>query len=184
MCLLIDHDMRPRMWSLTKSGAFLALAPLRRSGQNCRKSRERRTSSTTSARARPPPSLAIARVRCELLLDWPHSLTRRAETSEPTPRSCLTNQSGTRAHAHTARAHDHGMSESAMQEQGHIFSGSEDKDTNAGRLTNTFQPRLHTPGWFDPQVWPQHLPSMLQRKVCRHWLHQGTQFRRSSGFGG
>ena len=42
-----------------------------------------------------------------------------------------------------------------------------------GTLTSR-QPRLHTQGWSHPQVWPEHLPSMLQREVERYRIHQGT----------
>jgi hypothetical protein len=38
----------------------------------------------------------------------------------------------------------------------------------------TKQPRLHPLGRSDPQVRPQHLPSVLPREGCRHWLRQGT----------
>jgi hypothetical protein len=36
------------------------------------------------------------------------------------------------------------------------------------------QPRLHPPRWSDPQVRPQHLPSVLQGEVRRHRFRQGT----------
>ncbi len=33
------------------------------------------------------------------------------------------------------------------------------------------QPRLHAPGWSDPQVRAEHLPSVLQGEVERYWVY-------------
>ena len=48
------------------------------------------------------------------------------------------------------------------------------QDTSTRWLTQYSQPRLHPPRWSDPQVRPQHLPSVLPREELRHWLRQGT----------
>lgn len=41
---------------------------------------------------------------------------------------------------------------------------------NSNAMLTFMQGRSH------PQVWPEHLPSVLPRKGHRHWLPQGTQF--------
>jgi hypothetical protein len=42
------------------------------------------------------------------------------------------------------------------------------------RLTYHVQPRVHASCWSHPQVWLEHLPSVLQRAQPGHWFHQGT----------
>jgi hypothetical protein len=43
-----------------------------------------------------------------------------------------------------------------------------------GRANKNAQPRLHPQSRSDPQIRPQHLPSMLPRKISRYRFRQGT----------
>lgn len=102
-------------------------------------------------------------------------IPNRTTKSQP----CLTNLSGTPAHALTARALAAGMSpfcqlERSQNQKRRTFVGYTDwaeddlKQRNLARtriseqrLTSHSQPCLHPPSWSHPQVRLEHLPSVL-----------------------
>jgi hypothetical protein len=99
--------------------------------------------------------------------------------------SCLTNRSGTRARAPTARALAAGTflpggtySRVAIWRSMDFHEGRGMESALWGLWTIAngcfVQPRLHPPCWSYPQVRPQHLPSVLQGEERRHRFRQGT----------
>ncbi len=112
-------------------------------------------------------------------------LRRRRKNLQPS--KWLTNPSGTRVRAPTARApalgmdhhHHHPPRLNDLRGRRRRGNGGMNKKRNKKKemLTLDFfgieQPRLHPPRWSDPQVRPQHLPSVLPREGRRHWLRQG-----------
>lgn len=112
--------------------------------------------------------------------------------------SCLTSRSGTPALGLTARAPASGTSANMHPEMVDLSCEKEeigalacaasaqcsaaaqrDREEDIQGLERTEadlppQPRLHPPRWSDPQVRPEHLPSVLPREGCRHWFRQGT----------
>lgn len=112
-------------------------------------------------------------------------LRRRRKNLQPS--KWLTNPSGTRVRAPTARApalgmdhhHHHPPRLNDLRGRRRRGNGAMNKKRNKKKemLTLDFfgieQPRLHPPRWSDPQVRPQHLPSVLPREGRRHWLRQG-----------
>jgi hypothetical protein len=45
-----------------------------------------------------------------------------------------------------------------------------------GLIGTSSQPRVRSQRRSHPQVRPQHLPSVLQRTIRRHWIHKGTHW--------
>lgn len=57
------------------------------------------------------------------------------------------------------------------------FCKSEERES-CQKLTvvSLVQPRLHPLSRSHPQIWPEHLPSVLPREEPGYWFHQGTEW--------
>ena len=116
-------------------------------------------------------------------------------SSDPTRRTrfnhttCLTNPSGTRARAPTARALANGTflydgKYGCIGTPFGVHTWQEDSDwEEAFWMKGTpadgdfVQPRLHPPCRSHPQVRLEHLPSVLQGEERRHRIRQGTVYK-------
>jgi hypothetical protein len=93
--------------------------------------------------------------------------------------TCLTNLSGTPDPEPTERVLVLGMFGIPLKFPWRLYLGIW-FGWNTGEiiLANTFvtlKPSLHTQGWSYPQVWIEHLQTVLQRKGRRYWIRQGMR---------
>ena len=70
--------------------------------------------------------------------------------------------------------HPWALSTNSQCPNANVFPSTEAKRTNATHTSVALlQPSLQQSVGFDQEVWSQHLPSVLQRAIDRHRLHQG-----------
>ncbi len=62
--------------------------------------------------------------------------------------------------------------EGTQQSNARSHSSATARPSHAFPLSAALQPRLQQPGWSDPQVRHEHLPSVLQALLQGHRLHQ------------